>query len=143
MSAESRASVAEISTNTNSVMRTFTISPGFTRLQGMAVSQEGSRLYVADEGGILRVVDLASGTLVDTVVVGQRACGVALSPDDAQHYVGVMDLGLVRVIDRASLTIVNTIQLPESGAFPRRISFNQNGTTAVIADENGWVHFVQ
>ena len=139
----SSGTVAEIDTRTNTVVRTFTISPGFTRLQGMALSHDGTLLYVADEGGVLRVVDIASGTPVDTVVVGQRAFGVALSPDDAQLYVGVMDLGLVRVIDRASLTIVNTIQLPESGAFPRRIGFNQVGTIAVIADENGWVHFVQ
>jgi len=135
--------VAEINTTTNSVTRTFHISPGNTRLQGMVVSGDGSQLYVADEGGVLRVVDIASGTQVDSVVVGQRAFGVALSPDDAQLYVGVMDLGLVRVIDRASLTIVNTIQLPESGAFPRRIKFNQDGTIAVITDENGFVHFVQ
>jgi hypothetical protein len=54
-----------------------------------------------------------------------------------------MDLGWVRVIDRASLAIVNTIQLPESGAFPRRIAFHGDGTMAVITDENGWVHFVQ
>jgi DNA-binding beta-propeller fold protein YncE len=139
----SSGTVAEIDTRTNTVVRTFTISPGSTRLQGMALSHDGTLLYVADEGGVLRVVDIASGTPVDTVVVGQRAFGVALSPDDAQLYVGVMDLGLVRVIDRASLTIVNTIQLPESGAFPRRIAFNQVGTTAVITDENGWVHFVQ
>ena len=68
---------------------------------------------------------------------------MALSPDDAQLYVGVMDLGLVRVIDRASLTIVNTIQLPNPGAFPRRIAFSRDGSTAVIADESGFVHFVQ
>src|SRR6266576_321635 len=139
----SSGTVAEIDTRTNTVVRTFTISPGYTRLQGMALSHDGTRLYVADEGGVLRVVDIASGTPVDTVVVGPRAFGVALSPDDSQLYVGVMDLGLVRVIDRASLAIVNTIQLPESGAFPRRIAFNQDGTIAVIADENGWVHFVQ
>jgi len=54
-----------------------------------------------------------------------------------------MDLGLVRVIDRASLTIVNTIQLPNPGAFPRRIAFSRDGSTAVIADESGFVHFVQ
>jgi len=135
--------VAEINTETNTVTRTFHISPGSTRLQGMAVSGDGSQLYVADEGGVLRVVDIASGTQVDSVVVGQRAFAVALSPDDAQLYVGVLDLGLVRVIDRASRTIVNTIQLPESGARTRRIAFSVMGETAVIADENGYVHFVQ
>jgi DNA-binding beta-propeller fold protein YncE len=139
----SSGTVAEIDTRTQAVVRTFKISPGNTRLQGMAVSLDGSQLYVADEGGVLRVVDIASGTQVDTVVVGQRAFGVALSPDNVQLYVGVMDLGLVRVIDRASLTIVNTIQLPEFGAFTRRIAFNGTGTTAVITDENGYVHFVQ
>jgi DNA-binding beta-propeller fold protein YncE len=109
----------------------------------MAVSGDGTLLYVADEGGVLRVVDIASGTQIDSVIVGQRAFGVARTPDDAQLYVGVMDLGLVRVIDRASRTIVSTIQLPESGAFPRRIAFSGDGSTAVITDENGYVHFVQ
>ena len=47
--------VAEINTETNTVTRTFHISPGSTRLQGMAVSGDGSLLYVADEGGVLRV----------------------------------------------------------------------------------------
>jgi DNA-binding beta-propeller fold protein YncE len=135
--------IAEINTESNTVARTFKISSGSTRLQGMAISADGSQLYVADEGGLLRVVDIASGTQVDSVVVGQRAFAVARSPDDAQLYVGVMDLGLVRVIDRASRTIVKTIQLPEYGAFPRRIAFSVAGETAVIADENGWVHFVR
>jgi DNA-binding beta-propeller fold protein YncE len=139
----SSGTVAEIDIANNTVVRTFTISPGNTRLQGMAVSLDGSELYVADEGGVLRVVNIASGTQVDSVVVGQRAFAVALSPDNAQLYVGVMDLGLVRVIDRASRAIVNTIQLPDPGAFPRRIGFSQDGTTAVITDENGYVHFVQ
>ena len=119
--------------------RTFAI--GGSKLQGVAASKDGTELYVADEGAnVLHVVNIASGTQDTTVALGGGGFGVAVSRDNAQVYVSLPAGHVVKVIDRASRAVVQTIQ---TGGTPRRLGFSVAGETAVIADESGFVHFVQ
>ncbi len=132
--------VLEIDVATHSVLRAFPV-PDAVRLQGVAVAEDGSQLYVADERtGSLYVVDLARGDVVTTVNVGPDAFDVQLTRDQTQIYVGLLFSGKVQVVDRATLVIVNTIV---TGGTPRRIAFDAPGTTALIANETGWVDVVR
>ena len=131
--------VKEIDTQTNTVLRTFTIAGG-NRLQGMAVSADGTELYVADElANVLWVVNIASGSAVQSIPLGGQGFDVALSPDDARLYVSLLTNSVV-VIGRVSRTVVATIT---TGGEPRRLGFSSLGETVVIADMSGKVHFVR
>ena len=131
--------IVEIDAHADTVIRSIPIGGG--ALQGIAIATDGSELYVADQSfGLLRVVSVASGTEIAQVPVSGDAFAVAVSPDNAQVYVGLPFTGVVRVIDRASRSVVSTIS---TGGTPRRIAFSAGGETAVIANESGWVNFVQ
>ncbi|MDH3571170.1 MAG: hypothetical protein OER89_13460, partial [Gemmatimonadota bacterium] len=128
--------ITEVNTNTRQVVRT--VTPGGA-LQGIVVAPEGDVLYVADEAGDLKVVDLATGG-VTQVPGASGGFGLAMSPDGRQLYMGVPSAGVVRVIDRASRTVIGTIT---TGGVPRRIAFDYFGNWAGIANESGWVTFVR
>jgi YVTN family beta-propeller protein len=108
--------------------------------QGIAVSPGRDTLYVANESGVLQVVDIASGTISAPVNFGSAAFGLALTPDATQLYATLPNAGAVSVIDRASLTIIKTI--PTSNV-PRRIAFSPDGLTAAVACEAGAVVFIR
>jgi YVTN family beta-propeller protein len=131
--------IVEIDAHADRVIRRMLI--GGSKLQGIAMSTDGSELYVADEGAsVLRVVNVESGTQVAEVSLPGAGFGVALSPDNAQVYVGLVFDGAVLVVDRASRTVVRTIA---TGGTPHRIAFSAGGETAVIANGAGWVDFVR
>jgi YVTN family beta-propeller protein len=69
---------------------------------------------------------------------------MAMSPDGAEVYVGVLTRGgpgLIQVIDAHTRAIIRTIS--SCGAMPRRIAFGFSGGLAVVADETGCATFVQ
>jgi YVTN family beta-propeller protein len=133
--------IVEVDARGDALLRRIPI-PGSGVLQGIAISTDGSELYVLDQSfAVLRVVSVASGTEIAQVRLdGFDAFALALSPDNAQVYAALTGSGVVRVIDRASRTIVKSIQ---TGGAPRRIAFSARGETAVIANESGWVDFVR
>jgi DNA-binding beta-propeller fold protein YncE len=121
--------------------------------QGIAVSPDGTELYVADESGTghVQVYDFAGDTLVASIPSGATTglggpFGLAMSPDGAAVYVGVITEeevgpGLIQVIDTRTRAIQRTIL--SCGNIPRRIAFGFSGGLAVIADESGCVNFVE
>jgi DNA-binding beta-propeller fold protein YncE len=119
--------------------------------QGLAVSLDGTELYVADEAGTghINVYDLVGNTLEASIPSGATdglggPFGLAMSPDGAAIYVGVITTegpGLIQVIDTGTQTIESTIN--SCGSVPRRIAFGFSGGLAVIADETGCVNFVE
>jgi len=129
-------SVIEIEMQTGKMVRTFV--PG-GQTQALAVEAHGAELYVANEAGGLDVVDLTTGTVSASLQLDGPAFGLALSPDNAQLYVGLVSSGLVQVVDRATLRVLRTIR---TGGKPREIAFDPRGTTALIANEAGWVSVV-
>jgi DNA-binding beta-propeller fold protein YncE len=119
--------------------------------QGLAVSSDGTELYVADESGTGRVnvYDIVGNIFVASIPSGATIStggpfALAMSPDGAEVYVGVIteeSPGLIQVIDTRSRTIARTIE--SCGRIPRRIAFGFSGGLAVIADESGCVTFVE
>ncbi len=119
--------------------------------QGIAVSLDGTELYVADESGTghIDIYDLVGETLESSIPSGATSgaggpFGLAMSPDGAKVYVGVITTegpGLIQVIDTGTRTIERTIA--SCGGVPRRIAFGFSGGLAVIADEFGCANFVE
>jgi DNA-binding beta-propeller fold protein YncE len=119
--------------------------------QGLAVSLDGTELYVADEAGTghINVYDLVGNTLESSIPSGATGglggpFGLAMSPDGATIYVGVITTegpGLIQVIHTGTQTIERTIN--SCGSVPRRIAFGFSGGLAVIPDETGCVNFVE
>ena len=133
------AAVVEFDAVTHTALRTFTI-PGAGTLQAVAISRNDGELYVADEGaGQLWIIDLATGTVSGSVALGGGGFEVKVSPDNVQLYVALSGSGLIRVIDRATRTVIATIS---TGGAPRRLAFTNDGATAVIANEAGWVDII-
>ncbi|HEX6617437.1 MAG TPA: Ig-like domain-containing protein [Gemmatimonadales bacterium] len=140
--------ISEIDLASGSVSRDFIVGG---EPQGLALSPDGTELYVADEAGTghIDVYDLVHLVHEASIRSGATTSdggpfGVAMSPDGAAVYVGVITKegpGLIQIIDAASRTIVHTIE--SCGRTPRRIAFGYSGGLAVIADESGCVNFVE
>jgi DNA-binding beta-propeller fold protein YncE len=133
--------VAEINATTGTLARLLTV--GGTP-QSVAVSPDGTELFVANEASGLQVWDLVADTLKDSVAVAGGGFGVALSPDGSQVWMtsagpGALT-GKVWVFDRATRATLNTINV---GGNPRRIAFDFAGTTAVVADDAGAVVYIR
>jgi DNA-binding beta-propeller fold protein YncE len=140
--------ISEIDLATQSVTRLFVVGG---EPQGIAVSQDGTELYVADEAGMgqINIYDLVGDTLKTSIPSGATTntggpFGLAMSPDGGTVYVGVISgegPGLIQVIDPETRTIERTIN--SCGNVPRRVVFGYSGGLVVIPDETGCVNFVE
>jgi YVTN family beta-propeller protein len=140
--------ISEIDLASRSLARLFIVGG---EPQGLALSSDGTELFVADESdtGSINVYDLVGDTLETSIPSGARSSiggpfGLAMSPDGARVYVGVITTegpGLIQVIDAGTRTVERTIN--SCGGVPRRIAFGFSGGLAVIADESGCVNVVE
>jgi YVTN family beta-propeller protein len=88
---------------------TATISVGSNEPNGVAVSPNGSKVYVANYSGNVSVIDAATNTVSTTIPVGANPNGVAVSPDGSKVYVTNVDSNNVSVIDAATNAVSTTI----------------------------------
>lgn len=145
--------ISEIDLATRSVARLFVVGG---EPQGIAVSLDGTELYVADEAGTghIDIYDIVGNERKASIPSGATEglggpFGLGLSPDGTKLYVGVIttgiitteDPGLIQVIDPAARRIERTIT--SCGRMPRRIAFGFSGGLAVIVDETGCATFVE
>jgi YVTN family beta-propeller protein len=124
--------VREISTTTNLVLRTFAVG-GIP--QDIAVSADGSELYIANESLGLQVWNAVTGASITTVNLSGGGFGIALSPDDTRIVVTQPASGRVRFVDRATRTIVKTVV---TSGMPRRAAFAADGSIVVVPNEGDW-----
>lgn len=64
-----------------------TISGGGAAPCGVAISPDGTIVYVANESGTVSLIDTASNSVLDMLAIGGRPCGVAITPDQAPRAV--------------------------------------------------------
>ncbi|HKR57203.1 MAG TPA: YncE family protein, partial [Gemmatimonadales bacterium] len=130
--------VDEFNYKTKTPGRSFTFS---TTAQGMAVSPDGTLLYVADEGsGQLETINLGSGTMTSVGTPGGGPFDLQLSPDGTKIWVSLSQSGLVQEWDRATMTRLRTI--PVNGV-PRRIAVTPASSLVVVPNESGYVTFIK
>ncbi len=89
--------------------------PVGTQPYGVAVSPDSTQLYVTNTGsGTLSIIDIASDTVVGTVLVGLQPRGVAAHPDGRRVYVANTGSDTVSVVDVQTATVIATIPVGAS-----------------------------
>jgi len=121
--------VTEINTASDTVGRTMTVS-GF--LQGLAWSPDRADLYVAVEGGALKVLHVATGLVTGSVTVPTGAFSVAVSPDG--KWIVVTTWGYITVLDRPTLVTVR--QFTVDGR-EKNLAYDAAGTLYIAAESGG------
>ena len=113
---------------------------GDTPVHGIAVSEDGSKLYVVSQGtDSLYMFDTGSGANLGQAYAGNGPFGLALTPDGTEVWVTTLSGELRRY---AQGTLVPGPILALSGTL-RRIAIDPAGRGAVIADEGGRVLVVK
>ena len=139
--AEDYGTVTVVDTATDEVIGTVKGSDNAT---GVAVSKDGSTLYVVEygaSGGRVAVIDLATSALLDTITGLDISNGGTpdLSPDGSHLYVtslSTVETTQISIIDTESETIAAT--LPISGTYGSLV-FAPDGTAAyVVGSTPGW-----
>jgi len=102
---------------------------------GVAVSPDGSRVYVANqEGGSVSVINTSNNTVVATVTGLLGPVGVAVSPDGSRVYVTNNGAGSVSVINTSNNTVVATVTV---GVFPVGVAVSPDGSRVYVANIGG------
>lgn len=109
-------------------------------VQDVALSPDGTEVYVANESGWVDVLDATTLATRQRISIAGAPFGLAMAPDGTHLYATSALTGNVFVINRATRAIVRTINV---GGVPRRVAFSPDGLTAFVANEGGWVDVIR
>lgn len=121
-------SVSAINTSSNTVSATINVG---SQPNGVAITPDGTRAYVANGGGEVWVLATAGNTVAAKVSVGGYPTAVAITPDGTRAYVTRDNSNNVSVIDTATNTVSATIPV---GAQPSGIALTPDGTHAYVTN---------
>ena len=129
--------VFEINPSTLEVVRTFETggSP-----QGIALSADGSKLFIAAEAGDVIVWDIAANAQVGTITTGCQGYGMLRTPDNSRLYVSCALNGVVVVVNPTTGAMIATLNV---GGSPRELSFDAASRSVVVPNESGWVDIIR
>lgn len=112
-----------------------TVLRGVSDPEQLAVSADGTKLYIASEDtGQAVILDAATGRQLASLPVGGEPEGVTLSPDGRWVYMSSEEDHQIAVIDTSSDKVVATLDVGER---PRFTEFSDDGALAFISAENG------
>lgn len=137
VSNQSDGTVSEVDLATNSVLRSIPVGG---HPQELVLSPGGTLLFVADESGSVQIWSLRQYTKRGSISVPGGAFAMAVTPDWRQLYISSSLGGAVYLIDWKTGA---TLKQVTTGGTPRRIGFTADGKTAVVANEGGWVDFIE
>lgn len=104
--------------------------PKYKTPVNLAVSPDGTRLYVACEhGDSLSVIDAARGEVIGEIDVGRRPQDVAVSPDGLSVYVTNRASDTVSVIDAVGRKVLRNIPV---GRDPHGVLTDQSGRRLLV-----------
>lgn len=107
--------------------------PVGTQPIGLAVSRDGARVYVANVGSPLTVVDITTSR-VSTVPVTAGQAAVAVTPDGSRVYATHPSTGQVSVVDTATNTVVTTLNV---GGAPTGVAAHPDGSRIFVTGSPG------
>jgi YVTN family beta-propeller protein len=97
----------------------------------VTASPDGRRAYVSSlAGGVVTVIDLGTGKVVQNVETGKGAEGIDVLPDGREIWVANRGANTVSVIEAKTLKVVFTIKASE---FPIRVKLTPDGQRAVVS----------
>ena len=134
--AQGRAYIANFASNSVSVIDTssntviYTIAVG-TQPNGIAITPDGTRAYVANGGGDVWVLATSNNAVLAKVVVGGYPSGIAITPDGTRAYVTRDNANSVWVIDTSSNAVTAKITV---GTAPGGVAITPDGTRAYVTN---------
>jgi YVTN family beta-propeller protein len=137
VSNQSDGTISEVDLTNNTVARTLTVGG---HPQELVLSPGGTLLFVADETGSIQIWSLRDGQKRGDITVPGGAFAMAVSPDWRQLYVTSAQGGAVYLLDWKTGAVLKTVT---TGGTPRRIGFAADGSMAVVANEGGWIDFIE
>jgi YVTN family beta-propeller protein len=115
---------------------TFDTSLAFETPSAMAVSPDGSRLYVCNTSGDnVAVFDASDNSYVATIAVGSQPAAIVFTPNGQWVYVATVGDGAVSVIDSATNTVAATIP----GVFTNKMIASPGNTHIYALNPSGSV----
>ena len=91
-------------------------------------------VYVTlEKDNALAIVDPLAGKLINTVTIGQRPRGIALSKDQKTLYIATSDDDTIVVFDTDTLSVVDTLP---SGEDPETFALNPPGNRRYVSNED-------
>jgi DNA-binding beta-propeller fold protein YncE len=129
--------VFEINPFTLEVVRTFETggSP-----QGIALSADGSKLFIAAEAGDVIVWDVAANAQAGTITTGCQGYGIVRTPDNSRLYVSCVLQGLVVAVNPTTGAMIAMLNV---GGRPRELSFDAGTRSVLVPNESGWVDIIR
>jgi len=121
-------SISVIDTSSNTVVSTVPVG---SQPNGVAVTPDGTRAYVANGGGDVWVISTSNNTVLAKVVVGEYPTAVAITPDGTRAYVTRANGNSVSVIATSSNTVTATISV---GTAPGGIAITPDGKSAYVTN---------
>ena len=131
-------SVSVIDTATNAVTTVVTgqlSQPGFPATPGLAVSPDGTRVYVSEEGeNTVAIIDTATDTVIDRIPTSNDHRGLAVHPSGSPLYVANFSDSVWVHDTFAPYAHIGTASNGGgyAGAFPLAVVVNPAGTTYYI-----------
>jgi YVTN family beta-propeller protein len=96
----------------------------------VTASPDGRRAYVSSlAAGVVTVIDLVSGKVVQNVETGKGAEGIDVTPDGREVWVANRGANTISVIEAKTLKVVFTIR---AGEFPIRVKLTPDGRRALV-----------
>ena len=130
--------VFEIDPNAFTLLRTFETGGS---AQGIQISADGKKLFVAAQNGGVIVWDIANNSLVTTYATpGCNGYGLLRTPDNAFLVVGCVLNGLVEVLDPKTGALIETLNV---GGRPRELSYDAGTGSILVPNESGWVDILR
>jgi DNA-binding beta-propeller fold protein YncE len=122
--------VTAVNTTTNAIARTYVVGGD---LQRIVIAPDGGELYIADETGNLRVVNVASGTVLTLPQpIGSAPYGIGVTKNGAEIWLLMALSSEIRVFDRTTRALLKTIPV---GGILRNIVFSADGSEALVTNE--------
>jgi YVTN family beta-propeller protein len=129
VTAEGKRELVVVDTKTGKI--TMRAPTGHDVSHMVAASPDARRAWVTSlKDGLVTVIDLSTGRLVQDVTTGKGAEGVDVSPDGREVWVANRSANTLTIIDAHRLTVAGTIQ---AGEFPIRVKLTPNGSRAVVS----------
>ncbi len=95
---------------------------------------EAREIFVSNEkGNSISVVDGEKLELVETIPVGNRPRGIALSPDGRHLYICASDDSTIQVLDTQARKVIHNLP---SGPDPELLVVSPDGSTIYVANED-------